>query len=49
MNKEQLKERIKELESGRDQARANLLAHEGAIMELTSWLNKPEDEVKKET
>jgi hypothetical protein len=43
MNKEQLQVRIKELEQGRDQARANLLAHEGAIQELTSWLNKPDE------
>ena len=44
MNKEQLQTRIKELELGRDQAKASLLAHEGAIQELTSWLNKPEKE-----
>lgn len=51
MTKDQVQDRIKILETSREQVRISLLAHEGAIQECLYWLSqmdKPSEEAKKE-
>lgn len=48
MNVEKLNDRIKLLETERDQVRSNLAAYEGAIQDCNYWLqefNKPSETV----
>lgn len=40
MNKEKLLERIKLLETEREQVRANLIVYEGAIQDCNYWLKE---------
>lgn len=48
MNEDQITARLQELTESRDNLKANILAHEGAIQELTSWLERvKENGVKK--
>lgn len=43
MNKEQIEERIKELENSKEQLRNNLIATEGALVDCKFWLEKLEE------
>jgi septal ring factor EnvC (AmiA/AmiB activator) len=43
MTKEKLQERIKTLETEREQVRATLLAYEGALQESNHWLKEIEN------
>lgn len=45
MDKEALEARIKELEQAKEVHRANLNAHEGAILECKNWLSKLEEKI----
>lgn len=47
MTKEQVLERIKELEASREQLRATLVAHEGALQDCQWWLKKFEETAEK--
>lgn len=40
MNREKLEERIKTLETERDQMRTNLVAYDGAIQDCKYWLSQ---------
>lgn len=46
MNKEKLEERIKTLETERDQMRTNIVAYEGAIQDCKHWLSTLEETEK---
>jgi len=43
MDKTQVQDRIKQLETEREQVKATLLAYEGAIQDCNYWLSKMEE------
>jgi hypothetical protein len=47
MNREKIEERIKLLESEREQLKNNLIAYEGAIQDNRHWLSHIEEEENK--
>ena len=48
IDKEKIQQRIKQLETEREQTRINLVAYEGAIQDCNYWLKELEKPVEEE-